>query len=127
MSAHMVRAALALGVLISAGLMADRARAEGSCGTDAFMACEEGPSGAGKRASPYWDMTGGYAQPETKLSPSSESAAKPWNPNPSALPEPPIIRERIHEHRDFIQPFLTPAVFPEISARLLNQGGFGSR
>lgn len=77
---------------------------------------------------PNRDMTLGYAHGESKLQPSEGSAiSQPWNPNASSIPQPPIMQRRVSEHRDFIQPFLTPAVFPEISARLLNGGGYGSR
>jgi hypothetical protein len=72
-----------------------------------------------------------YAQPETQLSVSAPSTAPVSNPTwtgdiPSA-DVPAFIRNRIEQHRSFVQPFLINAVFPEISARLLNEGGYDSR
>jgi hypothetical protein len=121
---------LVLGSLAAALLSSGRAQADATCATDAFMHCEDG--GADLRATntaPAGDLTGGYAIEETKLAPRDEApaAAKAWNPNVARPAAPSAFDERIAAHRNFVQPFLTPSVFPEISARVLNEGGYASR
>jgi hypothetical protein len=68
-----------------------------------------------------------YAIPETNLRSGPQAAQHPANWNGDifeTVPVPELFRQRLVQHGEFVQPFLQPAVFPEISARLLNAGAY---
>jgi hypothetical protein len=77
-----------------------------------------------------WDAAGShFNQPETQLVLSDPMTVRPAEINGDIprLSTPGFILQRIAEHREFVQPFLVPAVFPEFSVRLLNDGGYAPR